>query len=355
MDRFLMDNHKLLWHLDRVNSWVKIKRIVPLHIDLGITTGCNMKCVYCYGKLQGNVDPSKRFDMPKEAIICLLTEAKEMDVKSIAFVGEGENTLNKNLGAALEYAKCIDLDVSLATNGILLREDEALRILSSLTWIRFNISAATHEVYWEVHGGGFESVIRNIKKCVELKRKYELGVTIGLQMVVVENNIHEIVPLAQMGKELGVDYLVVKPCSDTYDKALKAPYGQYILPRTQDVLAEAERVSCENYDVVVKWDKMGNLGKKNYSRCNATEFIIAISGNGNVFPCGHFFKSPRFLMGNIIDTSLKEVVASDQYWAVQELVKTLDVNRVCESNCRQHYVNQFLWDLLNPPKHVNFI
>ena len=33
-------------------------------------------------------------------------------------------------------------------------------------------------------------------------------------MVVTKDNMKDIVPLAKLGKECGVDYLVVKPCSD---------------------------------------------------------------------------------------------------------------------------------------------
>ena len=107
----------------------------------------------------------------------------------------------------------------------------------------------------------------------------------------------------------------------------------------------------------VKWQKMGNLGMKDYDVCYGTSFIIAISGNGRVFPCGHFFdiRQDEFLMGNVIETSLKDVVFSDRYWEVQKSIQSLDVNKECESNCRQYYISEFLWRLKNPPKHVNFV
>ena len=122
---FMMDSHKLLWHLDRVNEWLNGSGIAPLHIDLGITTGCNISCVYCYGVLQGRTGVNDRFDMPKDIVIGLLKDAKDAGVRSIAFDGSGENTLNESLYDALDYAREIDLDVGLATNGVLLKKERS--------------------------------------------------------------------------------------------------------------------------------------------------------------------------------------------------------------------------------------
>ena len=47
-DKFLTEQHKLHWHLDRVSDWSKGKNIAPLYIDMGITQTCNIHCQYCY-------------------------------------------------------------------------------------------------------------------------------------------------------------------------------------------------------------------------------------------------------------------------------------------------------------------
>ena len=357
-DKYLMDGHKLLWHLDRVNQWSNGERIAPLHIDLGITTGCNIRCTYCYGALQANTPASKRFDMPKEDLLRLLKDAKDIGVRSIAFIGEGENTLNDALYDALNFAGTIDLDVSLATNGVRINSARVRDLLCSLVWLRFNISAATPDSYRKIHrvkGEVFPKVLDNIKLCVDTKKEYGLETAIGLQMVVVHDNTQDIVPLAKLGRDLGVDYLVIKPCSDTYQGTIGAPTEEYL--EIEDILAEAGSYSNDDYLVSVKWRKMGNLGLKDFEVCHGTVFLIAISGNGRVFPCGHFFnfRNDEFLMGNVIDTSLKDVLFSDRYWEVQKRIQSLDVNKDCESNCRQYYISEFLSSLKHPPSHVNFV
>lgn len=357
-DKYMMDNHKLLWHLERVNEWQRDEKIVPLHIDFGITTGCNMACKYCYGMIQQRTGKTKRYDMPRKVIFNFLRDAKDIGVKSVAFIGEGENTLNESLYDSLNYAKKIKLDVSLATNGIAIEKPKIKSLLEAVEWLRFNISAALPKTYSLMHSVPlemFETTINNVKACVNIKRRYEIDVIIGIQMVVINENIIDIIPLAKLGKELGVDYLVIKPCSDTPDKKLNAPTDEYL--DIEDILKEAESYSDENYIVSVKWSKIKNLGKKDYNVCYGTQFILGISGNGNVFPCGHWFniRKDEFLMGSIVDSSFRNIIESKRYWDVQKKIQRVDVNNECESNCRQHYVNEFLSNIKTEPKHVNFI
>ena len=107
----------------------------------------------------------------------------------------------------------------------------------------------------------------------------------------------------------------------------------------------------------MKWQKITNRGVKDYDVCFGTQFIIAISGDGSVFPCGHWFAMRRdeFLMGNVNVTSLADIVASERYAEVQAKIRSINVNRDCETNCRQHYINRFLSQISQAPIHKNFI
>lgn len=355
-DKFLMDGHKLLWHLDRVNEWTKGAQVVPLHIDLGITTGCNINCNFCYGVLQGRTGTASRFDMPAEPLLKFLRDAKKAGVRSVLFDGQGENTLNMALYDGVRCAGEIGLSVALATNGTLLLRDKLPELLAPLTWLRFNVSAASPESYRRIHGAPlFGKVVENIRSAVEVKNKYGLATTIGMQMVLTHDNLDDIIPLSRLGAELGVDYLVIKPCSDDPQKTLNAPTTEYL--EMEEVFREAEACSRDGYNVVVKANKLVNSGLKDFSTCYGTRFIINISGDGSVFPCGHFFNTRRdeFLMGNILQQSFEEILTSERYWEVQEKISGIDVNRDCETNCRHYYICGFLWKLKNPPPHLDFI
>lgn len=357
-DKYRMDQHKLYWHLDRVCDWINRKPTAPLHIDLGISSGCNMRCRYCYGVLQGRTGAKNCFNLPKNIIFRLLNDCKKIGVRSIAFIGEGENTLNPYLYDSLVHAKKIGIDVGLGTNGLAIDNNRIKDALESLVWLRFNISAATPKSFFSIHRIApqqFHQVVNNIRKCVEIKKSFSLETTIGLQMVLLQDNFEDVVPLAKLGKELGVDYLVVKPCSDTFDKKFNSPYEEYL--QKKNILQKAENLSSDSFKVYIKWHKLLNKESKDYKTCFGTNFIIAISARGDVFPCGHWFNIRRkeFLMGNILKGSFREIVFSDRYSKVQRKVETVDVIKDCESNCRQHYINEFLWMLKNPPEHINFI
>jgi len=294
--------------------------------------------------------------MPKDAILRTFSQAKEIGVRSIAIIGEGENTLNPHFHDALEHGREIDLDLGLATNGVRIDPQRAELLLTALTWLRINISAATPEAFKRIHNTDhYHRVLDNVRALVKAKAENGYPCTLGLQMVVTSDNFDQIVPLAKLGCELGVDYLVIKPCSDTPEGDLGSPHDEYA--KQTAIYEEAMTWATDSYEVVPKMAKLMDHGWKDYPVCFGTQFIIAISGNGNTFPCGHWFdiRTDEFLMGNVIDTSFADIVSSERYWQVQKHVQSVDVNHECETNCRQHYANQFLSKLSNPPNHLNFV
>ena len=73
----------------------------------------------------------------------------------------------------------------------------------------------------------FDNAMRNIKYAVELKRKLNLDVTLGIQMVLMPEFKDEIIPFAKLGLDLGVDYAVIKHCSDDTEGTLGVDYSKY--------------------------------------------------------------------------------------------------------------------------------
>lgn len=369
MEKFILDGCKLQYHQDRVKKWLKGERIAPITIDCALTTQCGYRCVYCYGKMQCiNQYPA----LSKEVIFNFLEDAAEIGVKAVSFVSDGESTCNPHLYDAIVYGRQKGLDMALGTNGYLLKDDRLEEFLPCLTYLRFNISAGEKERYAYIHGCKsecFDKVKETIRKSVEIKKNKKLNVTIGLQMVLMPEFKDQILPLAELGKELGVDYLVIKHCSDDEDSTLGVDYSKY--KDLELILKEAENLSTKDYLVAVKWSKILSGGKRKYAHCYGPPFILQLSGSGLVAPCGMLFndKYSKFHIGNIREKRFKEIWQSDRYWEVMGIISSdkFDPAHDCGTLCLQHKVNEFLWDLKNEkalladsdnvekPMHLNFI
>ena len=367
MKNLILDGHKLAWHKDRVDAWLKGERIAPITIDCALTRRCTYKCVYCYGQLQAN-DEKK---MTKDVIFRFLDDAAEIGVKAISFVSDGESTCSPHLYDAILRGKSNGLDMALGTAGYLLKDERLEEILPVLTYLRFNISAADPKRYAQIHGCKekfFEKVVNTVKESVRIKQENNLEVTLGLQMVLLPIFADQIIPLAKLGKEIGVDYFVIKHCSDDENNTLGVDYSAY--EKLTDLLKEAETFSTGSYSVRAKWSKIMSGGKRCYSQCYGPPFIMQFSGSGLVAPCGMLFneKYKKYHIGNIAEKSFKEIWKSDRYWEVINLIASdkFDARTMCGSLCLQHKVNEFLWSLKNDdakietpcgnePMHVNFI
>ncbi len=367
MEHLILDGHKLAWHRDRVEAWLRGEHIAPITIDCALTRKCSYRCVYCYGQLQAN-DEKK---MTREVILRFLDDAAEIGVKAVSFVSDGESTCSPHLYDAILHGRAAGLDMALGTNGFLLRDDRLTDILPALTYLRFNISAATPARYAEIHGCGehcFHKVVQTIRESVRIKHALGLPVTLGLQMVLMPQFQDQILPLSQLGAELGVDYLVIKHCSDDEHGSLGVDYAGY--HALTDLLHEAEGLSTADYLVRAKWSKIMSDGKRCYSRCYGPPFIMQFSGSGLVAPCGMLFNSKykKYHIGNIAEQSFKEIWQGDRYREVLALIASerFDARTMCGSLCLQHKVNECLWEIVQhkatlppalgqPPMHVNFI
>lgn len=348
-----MDGHKLLWHTDRIVNWLNGKRIAPLYIDMGITQTCNIQCKYCYY----SVPEHRTKDMiPTDKLISFLKEAADIGVRAIGFLGDGEPMVHPGVYDAVIAGADAGLDMALSTNGLILKEERVKEFLAALTWIRFNVSASPKS-YETVMGTGqdiYGRVVSNIRNCVKIKEKYNLKTTIGLQMVLIEECADDIVQFAKLGKELEVDYAVIKQCSESHDHKLNLKDKDY--ERFAPLLLEAESYSNGGYNVIVKWRKIHSKGVRNYDHCYGCEFLPQISGNGKVYNCGNFFGNEDFYIGDISKESFKDIIYGNRYKKIMEKVqREVNVHKMCGINCRQNEINEFLWKLKNPPEHVNFV
>jgi MoaA/NifB/PqqE/SkfB family radical SAM enzyme len=363
----ILDGTKIAWHQDRLKAWENGERICPITVDIALTRACNYGCHFCYAMLQEN----ERKVLTKEIVFDFLEDAAEAGVGGISVVGDGESSISPFFVDTIIRGSELGMSMATATNGLVLTKRKAEQILPHLTYLRINFSGGEANRYGEIMGvkpEWFDRVCQNIRDMVEIKKKNNLSVTIGMQMVVMPEYEDQIIPLAKLGKELRPDYLVLKHCSDNEDGDLGVDYSGY--DELESTFKEAETYSDDEYKVVVKWSKVKADGKRSYQRCFSPAFFIQMSGTGLLATCGQFFNEryKKFHFGNICDQRFKDIIASDHYWDVMNYLASPDFNAqtMCGTLCLQHKVNEALDAHVKgqaplaqpeglPPQHINFL
>lgn len=367
----ILDSHKLSYHYERIEAWENGEKIAPVSVDMALTRACGAMCSFCYAMVQ---EPQERTNIKEAHALNLLDDFARVGVKGVSLISDGESTLSKAYVPFIQHAKKVGIDVGNATNGWEWEQDKIEQVLPCLTWVRFTVAAGTPEGYSKImfkgpeHTQVFDRAMKNIKYAVELKRKKKLKVTLGIQMVLMPEFKEEIIPFAKLAVELGVDYGVIKHCSDDEFGSLGVDYEKY-----KDLyldLNKAESLSNENTKIIVKWDKIKNGGLPSYNRFYGPQFLLQISGSGLVAPSGMFFNArySKFHMGNFCDERFIDIFNSDRYREVMNYLASeyFDAQTMMGTLPIQHYVSEALDNHVKniekikksegqKPLHVNFL
>ncbi len=374
--RFDLDGTKIAFHKNRVQAWMNGEKVAPITIDMALTQKCSYACTFCYAGLQQN--PSSPVEW--QAYENFLNDCVEIGhapgegVKAISLVSDGESTENPYFIDFILKAKKNGIDISSGTNGLKLPMDKVNEIVDNLTYLRININAAEPKAYSQVMGTtekNYFRVLENIKEIVRVKKVRNSNITIGLQMVLLPEYADQVIPLAELGEALGVDYTVIKHCSDDEEGRLGVDYSWYLSEGATKLLKFAEGLSSENYSVQAKWSKLRTGRDRKYSKCFGTALFLQMSGTGIVAPCGSFFseKYKSFHIGDIKHERFRDIWASEKYWKVMKHLGSdnFDPRKSCATLCLQDKVNEKLFDIVSNqnidllvpdkkiPEHLNFI
>jgi MoaA/NifB/PqqE/SkfB family radical SAM enzyme len=355
MDKFKIDSHKLIYHVRRVNDWLEGKNIYPIYAEIAPSGACNHRCTYCALDF---MEYQPRF-IDKELLKDRLSEMASVGLKSVMYAGEGEPLLHKGIGEIINHTKKVGIDVAITTNGVLLKENLVDHTLQNITWIKVSINGATKETYAKIHRtkpDDFDRVIKNMSYAAKIRQEKDYKCTLGMQIMLLPENYQEVPLLAQMARDMGMDYLVVKPYSQhPLSKTIQyknIKYGDYL-----HLIDKLNASNDKNFNVIFrintmkKWDE----GKRNYKHCYALPFWSYIDAAGTVWGCSAYLTDERFRYGNIYENTFKEIWESKIRLNSVHLAETELSTNCCRVNCRMDEINRYLWDLKNPPQHVNFI
>lgn len=357
MDKYLIDGHKLYWHLDRVIQWQKNRIIPPIYIEVSPVSFCNHKCIFC------GIDFARKekHSLDTDILRKRLKEMGTIGIKSIMLAGEGEPLLHNSLPAIIKTAKESGIDVSITTNGTLGSYEIWQEILSLLTWIRFSVDAGTASAYAKVHNvseDSFHKAIRNIHESVQIKNKYKIPITIGVQFLIMRENYDTIEDALRLFSEIGVDYFSLKPYSlhPQMINKLDITYTNEMLENIEDIAGKYKKSAKMN--IIFRKDSMGKYINKNkmFKHCHALPFWGYISSKGDFYTCSVFLNDERFKAGNIYENDMNSILFGEKRQiSIRYGEKDLLIKDECRLNCRMARINEFLEFLESKPEHINFI
>lgn len=264
--------------------------------------------------------------------------------------------LNADMPEIANEIKACHVDVAMSTNGVLFTEDKIRDCLASFTWIRFSIASMEESSYKKIQCGkdnDLAIVKKNLEEAVRIKRDRRLATTLGAQCLLLPDNMQRLPDMAKQLREIGIDYLTVKPYSQHLhsENKFEINYQQMM-----DLEQELKQFQTEQFAIYFRANAMKKVHhKKTYAQCYGLPFMAHIDAKGNVWPCVAHIGVKELCYGNIYEQTFQEIWEGQKRRKITERLKQSDINQVCREACRLDEINKYLHALKHPGEHVNFI
>jgi radical SAM protein with 4Fe4S-binding SPASM domain len=196
---------KLLWSYLRRTTYVPG---LPVEYIVETTAKCNIYCPMC---------PRETHPQPKEnmsdTVFQALVGGARGTAEHMMLIGLGEPLLDPKIFDRITYCEQHGVSSLLSTNGTLLDEKMAERLLSSpLSHITLSFDGATKETFEHYRKGArFEKVRENFVRFANMKHARRAPLQIVVQMVRMPANAHEVDAFREFWSSVkGVDQIRVK-------------------------------------------------------------------------------------------------------------------------------------------------
>lgn len=267
--------YRKLWRDTAVSH---TKTDFPLHLDIEVTSYCNLLCPMCprthrvqMGKWENRM---MKFDTFKK----IIDEGAAKGLKAINLNNFGESLYNKDIIKMISYANSNGvLDIMLHTNGTYMNEDLMKELINSgLTKIIFSVDSISKDIYEKIRvNAKFEDTVNNIKKFYNIRKKLNKKLpTIRISMVRMKENNHEA-------------------------KNFSSFWGEYA--------DEISYTDYRNQDGLDKEDRYVNYKKENKSyACPALWQRLTVNATGEVTACCRD-AGKRLTLGKLSQESLTDI------------------------------------------------
>ncbi|MFA5763985.1 MAG: radical SAM protein [archaeon] len=290
----------------------------PLLFVIRPSYRCNSRCIMC--DFWKRKTPGMEFNIIKNAII----EAKDLGSKEIRLTG-GEPTIYPYFFEILKLTKELNLDVSIITNGFTLSENLINRLEEYFPkHIHVSVDSSRPETHNKLRGiKSFDNIYNGLKLLKEKRPDQK----IVINYVVNNLNYEHIVELIELWGGKLFDELNLIPIRGNENLYLSKKqmihYNEEIVPKINKLLKEKNMKSrhVNQYIFGIKNDELELSKNSNYTKkiyknmgCLASKYSLFMDTNGAIYPCTNTpYLGEKFLLGNIYDKTLKEIINSKTY------------------------------------------
>ena len=293
----------------------------PVTINMLITNKCNLSCKMC---VYNNSHLNKKADVRDELTIYDINKFIH-DVKKfnpVIHVGGGEPSIRRDLIDIIGTIKKNKLKCIVCTNGLLLNESIARKIINlktdMLIFSLYGISN-THDSITGV-AGSFDKTAENLKSILRIRREHT---KIIASIVPMPENINTLKKLILDLHSYGVDRIKIEQLNflnseDSFDASVSA----FLL---NDHLYDFISKSYKDFVLIKPYLNKKQLSKwylkipARNPKCMFITNSVFINSNGDIMPCQFF---PNHPLGNIKQDSLESVWTSDNYRKFREFISS---------------------------------
>lgn len=275
--------------------------ILPGSLKIEVTKRCNLSCKHCLA----NSDSTKYPELSYQEILALLTQAKEIGVTSVGFVG-GEPLIRKDLPKIAKFSESISVKYSISSNGMLLTPDIISSIKSQfLSKVSISLDGTKeYHNYLRENSNAFDFALRGIS----LLRTENIPVAVA--MMINKDNKNYIQDVIENAIHVGANFFIINdliPTGRGEDMINSCLSYQEYLDVTETMLGFRKDYGKK---INILWKGMDpgspddkNLGYFFNSKCGAALSELTIDNEGFIQPCPFLPKTSE----NIRMRSLKDI------------------------------------------------
>lgn len=315
---------KLLWHGPRVKAMLAGQTVYPVSVEIDLANVCNHGCPWCSfnGFRQENW-----VKFPEGRIFTLLSELAECGTTSITFTGGGEPLVHQRAADIFTHAHCLGLQFGLVTNGRRL-EGDVLDALRPAVFVRVSLDAGRAQTHQMLHATAtpeFERILTNMAK---LRIAAGPDLTIGASFCVFDSNVGEIELAARRVKEVGGNYLEVRPVfpTDWRGGGFTNPLTNGHVETARANLDRAKQLNGDGFRVkgmIERFDQVENRAKS-YTKCQIGALTTVINADGFIYHCCQQRGMPNFRAGSVLTAPFKDVWMNAQQ---RQMIADIDVTK----------------------------